>query len=150
MPKEGEFSASEEEYSDFVPAVYAKSLEEARLYRELLNDHDIPAIISDEQDQAASKGDKNGPGKTGSRSISRGVAVLVPDSLLDEASEIIADREDSDEFGIVEDLLEDDEEEDQKEEGFDPEQEDLEAKPEEPDEDDEFFLDDDQDEEKDF
>ena len=43
--------SSDGEFGEFVPAVFARSTSEAEEYRELLNDHDIPAIVEvDEED----------------------------------------------------------------------------------------------------
>lgn len=98
---------SEEEFADFVPAVFARSVAEAEEYRELLNDHDIPAIVG------AADAIKEEDAKVAVRSgMTRGVPVLVPEVLLDEASEVIADREDADEFG---DEAEDEEEDEESE-----------------------------------
>lgn len=99
--------------SDFVPAVLARSTEEAEAYRALLDDHDIPAIVAtddelgepaDAQQRVARKG-----------GMTQGVPVMVPEVLLDEASEIIADREDDEEFRVDEDVYDDDEDEDEAE-----------------------------------
>lgn len=95
----------EQEFEDFVPAVVARSIEEAEEYRELLSDHDIPAIIGQEEEEGKS-------GKPPKRKgLSPGIPVLVPDVLLDEASEVIADREDVDEFVEAEGEEGDEEEE---------------------------------------
>jgi hypothetical protein len=101
----------EGEFDDFVPAVFARSPQEAEEYRELLNDHDIPAIIhSDDEEQPPAVGRAAVPIRT---SISRGVPVLVPEALLDEASGVIADREDTEEFQAGEDDVEEEEEDDE-------------------------------------
>jgi hypothetical protein len=106
MSSDERFSDSGDvEYTDFVPAVFARSVEDAEKYRELLDDHDIPAIIGD------SVGDE--AGKTCSAGVTHGVPVLVPDVLLDEASEIIADREDVDEFDIDDEADDEDDEDDE-------------------------------------
>lgn len=94
---------------DFVPVIVARSLGNAEMFRELLEDHDIPSILGTEEDFPGSTGgadeeeDEDSPDTT----MTRGVPVLVPEGLLDEAGEIIADRED----------FEDLEEEDLDEEG---------------------------------
>jgi hypothetical protein len=119
MSAQEEFE-SEENYTDFVPAVFARSPQEAEMYRELLEDHDIPAVVgADEEDLDKAK-DKDEPveeegkkKKTRPHSMSHGVPVLVPEALLDEASEVIADREDLADF--EEDELEEDEDEDDEE-----------------------------------
>jgi len=103
------FEEPEGEHADFVPAVFARSMEEAEKYRQLLDDHDIPAIIG-----SAEHGEgEDSPPSQSSRGFSRGVPVLVPDALLDEAGEVIADSEESDEFALDEEYdADDDEEED--------------------------------------
>ena len=90
---------------EYVPAAFARCHEEAELYLELLRDHDIPALISDEV-EAESEDDEAPPPRPG---ITHGVAVLVPESLLDEAGIVVAEQDDLDEFAKDE---EDDEEED--------------------------------------
>ena len=118
--KEDEFEpADAEEYSDFVPAVFARNMEEAEEYRELLNEHDIPAMVGSQDEE------ENAP----RRGMTRGVPVLVPEVLLDEASEIIADlEEEQDEFDEDEEETEEeeeieDEEEEEDEDIFDDEEE---------------------------
>ncbi len=105
--REEKFEPSEEEFADFVPAVFARSVEEAEVYRELLNDHDIPAIVGIDEDLKAA----DAPKAPRRRGMTHGVPVLVPEALLDEASEVIADREDADEFADTEDEVEEEEEE---------------------------------------
>ena len=133
--QEEEFEPIGDEPVTYVPAVFAHSAAEAEFYRDLLKDHEIPAILGTEDEVA----DAERP------IISRGVPVLVPDAFLEEASEVIADREDLDEYddeieeeededeeeelGIVDDTEEDedlDEEEDEEEDEEDEEDEDEE------------------------
>jgi len=99
-----------EEHADFVPALIAPSREEAELYCELLNDHDIPAMIGGEDIKAEPNEEE---GELLCRRIARGVPVLVPEALLDEASEIIADRENIEDFRVVEEDEEDEDEQEQ-------------------------------------
>jgi hypothetical protein len=110
MPQDDDaFEPDENESSEYVPAVIARSMEEAERYRELLDDHDIPAIIGADEAEEEQRRRRSSRRK----GISRGVPVLVPEALLDEASEIIADREEGDEFQeVAEDVeqAEDDEE----------------------------------------
>lgn len=102
--------------AEFVPAVFARTADEAEYYRELMEDHDIPAIIGADEELE----DEDAPKRR--RSISRGVPVLVPEALLDEASEIIAQREESDEFdGEDDDDADEDDDEDDEEEEFEEE-----------------------------
>jgi hypothetical protein len=117
-----ELNAAEQDFWDFVPAVYAKSVQEAEEYRELLEDRDIPAMVGSEDDAAQDLSPERSARRAG---LARGVPVLVPESLLDEASEVIAEREDLDEFDAEEDDTEEDESEDQ-DEPLDLEDEELE------------------------
>ena len=90
LDEDDEVENSAEGFDDFVPAVFAKNADEAEQYRELLEDNDIPAMIGDpdELDDAAPSPRR--------RRISRGVPVLVPEALLDEASEVIAENNSTD------------------------------------------------------
>ena len=83
----------------FVPVVVARSDEEAEVYCELLSDHEIPAVIADEDAL-------DGNGHHVRHGMTHGVPILVPEPLLDEAGEIIAARE------KAEDLLASDDDED--------------------------------------
>lgn len=127
MAKEEEEFDPTEDQGDFVPAVYVKTIEQAEEYRELLNDHDIPAMVGEEE------GGRR-------RGVSRGLPVLVPEVLLDEASEIIAEYEEEAQLDEEdEELDEDEDEEEEEDEEFefdeDEDEDDL-------DEDDEFEEDD--------
>jgi hypothetical protein len=100
---------------DYVPAVFARSLDEAERYRQLLEDHDVPAVIDGEYCPPRPRG---APGEC--------VPVLVPEPLLEDAKGFIADIEETNGFLEDEedyldacgDPLEDDE--------FDPDDEDRE------------------------
>ena len=128
------FGAAED---DFVPVFFARDRSEADLYCELLSDHDIPARTG-EDDVAIGEMDVEHL-LASQRGMTHGVPVVVPETLLDEASEVIADREDFTEFdedegAVVEDddedkiamvdlvpddeLLVDDEDEDEEEDSF--------------------------------
>ena len=125
-PEDKAFDASSE-YDEYVTAVVARNRGEAEQYRDLLSDHDIPAVVDEE------KLDKTEEATSHSKGIVRGVQVLVPEVLLDEASEVIADREDVEDFGVAdEDEASDDDDDDL---GLDTEID--------PDEDDDPLLDDD-------
>ena len=81
------FSRSDGDVQDkLVPAVFARSVEEAEVYRELLDDHDIPAIVASD-DGVEHLGE-------GVPEMTHGVPIMVPEPMLDEAGEVIADRED--------------------------------------------------------
>ncbi len=90
-------SPEEQKHSGFVPVVMARSKDEAEQYCELLSDHDIPAMVGDD-DQCDSC--PNGNNRPHARGMIRGVPVLVPEEMLDEAGQVIADREDVDEFMV--------------------------------------------------
>ena len=130
MPADEEEFDAMEEYEDFVPAVYARSRDDAERYREILEDPDTPVGMGDEDEK----------GKARRKGMARGTPILVPEPLLDEASEIIADLEDDEEFQDLDDdeeVDEDDElglgeglddgfvEEEDDELGFDDEEDDL-------------------------
>ncbi len=121
---EDDFDAPEEDFTDFVPVAFARSVEDAEQYRELLNDHDIPALVASQEELDENKARQ----PDGQSAITHGVPVLVPDVLLDEASEIIADREDADEFGNNDDDLAEEKDDDDiglTEKDFDQEGDDL-------------------------
>ena len=98
---------SRDDLSDFVPAVVARSADEAEQYRELLDDHDIPAIIGTDEDLPA---EEDGEGARPDPIVVRGVPVMVPETLLDEASKIISDRQEFNGFSLGEDEFEDEDE----------------------------------------
>ena len=114
MPAEEEpFDSESFGKDDYVAAFFARNIDEAEEYCELLSDHDIPARAGlDEELLAEADPDHRAASRRG---MTHGVPVLVPESLLDEASEVIADREDFDVFGDGEEA---DEEEDEDEEVF--------------------------------
>lgn len=91
--------------SDFVPVVVARSVEDAEMFRELLEDHDIPSILGTEENIQETGTDSDDLGEA----MTHGVPVLVPEGLLDEAGEIIADREDFEELSEEDDFDEEDE-----------------------------------------
>ena len=93
----------------FVPVAVARSDEQAQEYRELLADHGIEVLVGFDEWEAHGEPDVE-PG-----AMDHGVPVLVLESLLDEASEVIADREGDDDF----DPEDEDEEEDDDEEDLD-------------------------------
>lgn len=156
MSTDDDFEPSQA-HPEFVPAVFARNLEDAERYREVLEDHDIPAVVGDPEDAESAP-------RRGRSGMTHGVAILVPDALLDEASEIIADREESleemdedyDDEAEEEDELDFDFHEDAQEglgdsAGGDLFEEDDQEDEEEEEEDDEFgVFDDDEDEEEDL
>jgi len=114
MPAEEEPFDSESFGKDnYMSAFFARNIEEAQEYCELLSDHDIPARAGLDEELLAKADPEHRAANR--RGMTHGVPVLVPESLLDEASEIIADREGFDEF---EDKEETDEEEDEEDFGL--------------------------------
>ena len=119
------------EPGSYVPAFFARDQEEAAEYCELLSDHDIPARCESDGDSLAGPDEDAGADAdkdagadadkdagadadaeqraAGRRGMTHGVPVLVPETLLDEASEVIADREDFADFDEEEEDDEDDE-----------------------------------------
>ena len=96
---------NEPDHTDFVPVIVAGSVGEAEMFRQLLEDHDIPSILGSDEDIQEEPSVQMDLPVSG---ITHGVPVLVPEELLDEAGEIIADRDDFEEFED-EDELEDEE-----------------------------------------
>ena len=139
-PPKDDFAGSEEQM-EYVPAVFARSMDEAETYRQLLEDHDIPATVgaTDDLDPAQ---------RPRTSRITRGVPVLVPEALLDEASEVIADREES-EFKSPNDDFDDEEEEEFEGQELDATGLNLEEDSED-EEEDEFHPEDEEDEEFDL
>ena len=87
---------------EYVPAVFAHSQKEADMYHQLLLDHEIESIVGYKDTECP---------EDAIEGMTHGLPVLVLESYLDEASEIIADRDDQDEF--EEDEFENDEDEDE-------------------------------------
>ncbi|MFW6061760.1 MAG: hypothetical protein ACOC93_03025 [Planctomycetota bacterium] len=102
---ENEFEGMHEAYEDFVRAVQTRNQDQAEKYRELLEDHDIPVVVDE---SATRRG----------RGMARGICLLVPEPLLDEASEIIADFEREEGLLDQEETFEDEQEDELEGEGF--------------------------------
>ena len=105
-----EYPETDDDETELVAAVFARDAEEAQRYCELLADHGIVGIVAgggvETEDAEVRINVGEGTGMT------RGIAVLVEDALLDEAGLVIADREDIAEFRFDEDdEAEDDEDE---------------------------------------
>ena len=73
-----------DEADQYVPVLYAHSVEEAERYCQLLEDHDIPAIVDDDYEDLES---------FDSSDVRQGVAVLAPGSFQEEAQALIANLE---------------------------------------------------------
>lgn len=85
----------------YVPVIYARNITEAEFYKGLLETNDIPAIIEDAASEVLGIPESI---------VGKGVPVLVPDGMLDEASEILAEHGDSQEEEALDDYEEMDEE----------------------------------------
>jgi hypothetical protein len=124
---------------EYVPVVHARNEHQAELYQQLLADHDIEALIGydevEERDDAEVDIDKQ----------RLGLPVLVREALLDEASEIIAERDDiEDEFEAMDEVADDEEDdEDEFDLEIDPETEEIVG---DDDEETDLFLDEEEDE----
>jgi len=105
----------EEGMSDFVPAVFARSEEEAEQFRKLLDDHDIPAVIATDDEITGGEDLEPRPARLGR--MTQQMAVLVPEVLLGEASQVIADFEDSADFQAAGDEFDEDEQAEEDEFG---------------------------------
>lgn len=106
MPADDEvYDFSDDE--SLVPVVFGRNEDEAERYCEILEDHDIEAIIGFEGNE-----DRVDPD---AMTVSRGTPVLVPESLLDEASEVISELQDELYEGFEEEDEEDQNEEDELE-----------------------------------
>jgi len=104
---------SESGFHQFVPVVFADSPMEAERYRSLLEDRDIPAVLQETRPTSDQSG----------LSI-WDVPVLVPDELLNDASEIISssiapDDDDGNGYDDEDDYLEQEEEQDDLDEDED-------------------------------
>ncbi|RKY27017.1 MAG: hypothetical protein DRP83_03150 [Planctomycetota bacterium] len=105
MPKEEDLIGPAKG-EEFVPVVFARSPQEAQRYRQLLEDHDVEAFVGYKAIEGW--GEVN-------YDISEGTPILVSENSLADAEEIIADRDEQDEFitdGLGESLDEEDEYED--------------------------------------
>ena len=134
-------NSPEDKSEEFVAVVYARSLEEAEQYRELLDDHDIPAMFgTNASEDEEGKLTRRAPVRTSSR----GIPIMVPEVMLNEASEVIASREELEDFATEDDEFEDDDEEEGEDEASESDDEELEEEDEESfeDEEDEFLEDD--------
>lgn len=78
----------------FVPVVVAGSAEEAEQFRQLLADHDIPVVI--DTDEGLEGLAEALPDEDDSDEMEQGIAVLVPEGMLDEAGTVLAEREEFD------------------------------------------------------
>jgi len=102
MPVEEDHDVNAGELGDYVPVVYAESVDEADWYRQLLDDHSIIAIVDDDYADEPPEGVR-GP--------LTGTAVLVPRAMLEDAREVVTevdDMEDLKAFGEDDDEDEDD------------------------------------------
>ena len=128
----------DDDLAGFVSVVFARNADEAERFRELLEDHDIPAMVGTSDDIDVDSEEWQAARRQG---MTHGVPVLVPEALLDEAGEVIADLDDT--SGMEEDEEDEEDEEEETPAGADDEDAD-----EEDDEDDEFGMDDEDDDDE--
>jgi hypothetical protein len=86
---------SQTKLQDFVVVTFIDDLEQAREYETLLKANDIPAVISEQNEQSGG---------------TKGIAVMVPEDFLDEAHVVIESQNAYDDFYdfALEDETEDD------------------------------------------
>jgi hypothetical protein len=117
MMAEDDFDELEgEELGEYVPALFARTPTEAEKYLQLLEDYGIPARVDEEFL----------PPKSLRKVAAEGVAVLVPESLLEDAKGFLEDL--SDEELNATDEEDDDLEEDEEEEDVDEEEDEEDEK----------------------
>jgi len=85
----------------YVPVIFARSHEDAEIYCQLLEDHDVPAVIDEDYEPFESQRRAGSPD---------GIPVLVPESLLEDARGFIADMENMNNFLEDEDDWDDEDE----------------------------------------
>lgn len=102
MAYDNDYDVGSEDLGKYVPVIYARSPEEAEKYRQLLEDHDIPAMVDEDYEPGPSRA---------SRKAIESVPVLVPQSLLEDAREFITEIEEITALSNEEDDLYDDEDE---------------------------------------
>lgn len=106
----------ENDEPDFVPVVFVRSPDEAERFRQLLDDHDIPALVA--TDNEIADGEDSASRLRPLAGTTQGTAVLVPGVLLDDASQVIADFEDAERFQAADDEFDEDEDDEEDEFGL--------------------------------
>ena len=109
MAKRGEKPKSSDGNEGFVPVVVAGTLTEAELFRQLLQDHEIPTVLGTEDEFEALAQPVGEAVRV--EEDSHGIPVLVPEQLLDEAGQVIAEREEFDSLAEEDEIPDDDEDE---------------------------------------
>ena len=110
MVAKGRGGPSEDERCGYVPVIMARSRQEAEEYCQLFEDHDIDVVMGDED-----LDDTEVKGKLPSSLPVGGIPILVAEDMLDEAREVLADREDVEDFALADDEDEFEEEDDEDE-----------------------------------
>jgi hypothetical protein len=111
MAAKGEGGPSGGEHPGFVPVIVARTREEAEEYCQLFEDHDIDVIAGDDDLEETTV-----KAKAVSLPPVGGIPILVAEDMLDEAREVLADRENVEEFQVVADEGDEFDEEDDEEE----------------------------------
>jgi hypothetical protein len=93
-----------EDLGEYVPVVYAGSVDEAHWYRQLLEDHDIAAVVDE---------DYAGLPPEGVRGPPTGTPVLVRQAMLEEAGEVIAEMDEVESLEAFGEGADEDEDEDE-------------------------------------
>jgi len=99
-------AAGADEQDEYVPVLYAEDLSEAERYCQLLEDHDIPAIVDEDYEEM----------DTPNSDLRQGVAVLAPEAFGEEAGILIEQFEDMN--GLIDEdgeLIDDDDYDDEDE-----------------------------------
>ena len=97
MPEQSERWLSSEQ-EELIPITFTATESGAEIIRQLLEDHDIEAHVAEDAPETR---------LAEIPSPDRGVPVWVPHSLAEEAQAIIADREETDEFRVLDEDVED-------------------------------------------
>jgi hypothetical protein len=97
------FSDVEYDPTDYVLAFRAHSTAQAEAFCQLLEDHEIPALVGEEAEDVLNVDELPAPRE--------GIAICVPETFLEEAQEIVADMEDCEDFEDFEDDLDAEDEE---------------------------------------
>lgn len=107
MPAYNENEFISDDGLQFVPVAFAENEDQAQIYRQALDDHGIDALVGFDELE------KHVDPETVTGEMSTGIPIFVTEEYLDEASEVIAQRADIDDFDPLDlDYDSDDESED--------------------------------------
>jgi len=97
---------------ELVPVLFADSTEEAAEYCQLLEDHGVKATTDSGNNNPIADSKVDEDDKTDADDVSHGIPVFVYKSDVEEANEVISERDDLAAFALDEDELDEDDEED--------------------------------------